>query len=228
MQIMELLGALVDKHPSIGFWKCYHRIRRDGYPWNHKRVYRVYTQMKLNIRRRAKKRLPARVKHALFQPERINQVWSIDFMNDSLWDGKRYRLLNIVDDFNREALAIEIDTSLPALRVIRVLKRLLVTRGKPEMIRVDNGPEFISNKLDYWCKENDVQLVFIQPGKPTQNGYIERFNGSLRRELLNAYVFRTVGEVKQQVQEWMNDYNYNRPHETLKNKTPMEMIAKST
>ena len=228
MQIMELLGAFVDKHPSIGFWKCYHRIRRDGYQWNHKRVYRVYTQMKLNIRRRTKKRLPARVKHALFQPERINQVWSVDFMNDSLWDGKRYRLLNIVDDFNREALAIEIDTSLPALRVIRVLKKLLVTRGKPEMIRVDNGPEFISNKLDYWCKENNVQLVFIQPGKPTQNGYIERFNGSLRRELLNAYVFRTVGEVKQQVQEWMNDYNYNRPHETLKNKTPMEMIAKST
>jgi putative transposase len=225
---MDLLGALVDKHPSIGFWKCYHRIRRKGYQWNHKRVYRVYTQMKLNIRRRAKKRLPARVKQALFQPERMNQVWSVDFMNDSLWDGKRFRLLNIVDDFNREALAIEVDTSLPALRVIRVLKKLLVTRGKPEMIRVDNGPEFISDKLDYWCKENDIQLFFIQPGRPMQNGYVERFNGSLRRELLNAYVFRTIREVKDQVQEWMNDYNYERPHETLNNKTPMEMIQKST
>jgi len=145
-------------------------------------------------------------------------------------DSRNAYMVTILDDFKREALAIEIDISLPALRVIRVLNRLLVTMGKPEMIRVNNhnGPEFISNKLDYWCKENDVQLVFIQPGKPSQNGYIERFNGSLRRELLNAYVFRTVGEVKQQVQEWMNDYNYNRPHETLKNKTPMEMIAKST
>ena len=125
-------------------------------------------------------------------------------------------------------LAIEADTSLPALRVIRVLKRLLVTRGKPEMIRVDNGPEFISDKLDNWCKENKIQLVFIQPGKPMQNGFIERLNGSLRRELLNAYVFRTISEVRQQVNEWMKDYNYHRPHDSLKNKTPMDMIEKST
>ncbi len=228
IKIIQLLSELVDKHPSIGFWKCYHRIRRQGYHWNHKRVYRVYTQMKLNIRRRAKKRLPARVKQTLFQPERKNQVWSVDFMSDSLWDGRRYRLLNIMDDYNREALAIEADTSLPALRVIRVLKRLLVTRGKPEMIRVDNGPEFISDKLDNWCKENKIQLVFIQPGKPTQNAYIERLNGSLRRELLNAYVFRTISEVRLQVNEWMEDYNYHRPHDSLKNKTPMDMIAKFT
>jgi putative transposase len=227
-QIIKLLGELVDKHPSIGFWKCYHRLRRQGYHWNHKRVYRVYTQMKLNIRRRAKKRLPARVKHALFQPEKINQVWSIDFMNDSLWDGRKFRLLNIIDDFNREVLAIEADTSLPSLRVIRVLSKLLVTHGKPEMIRVDNGPEFISDKMDKWCKQNKIQLVFIQPGKPMQNGFIERLNGSLRHELLNAYVFRTISEVRQQVGEWMEDYNYHRPYDSLKNKTPMDMIDKST
>ena len=228
IQIVQLLTALVDKHPSIGFWKCYHRLRRQGYHWNHKRVYRIYTQMKLNIRRRAKKRLPARVKHALFHPEKINQVWSIDFMSDSLWDGRRFRLLNIIDDFNREVLAIEIDTSLPSLRVIRVLSKLLVTRGKPEMIRVDNGPEFISDKMNKWCKENKIQLVFIQPGKPMQNGFIERLNGSLRNELLNAYVFRTINEVRQQVDEWLEDYNYHRPHDSLKNKTPMDMIAKFT
>lgn len=223
-EIINLLGELVEKHPSIGFWKSYHRLRRHGHEWNHKRVYRVYTQMKLNIRRRAKKRLPSRVKQSLFQPERINQVWSIDFMSDSLWDGKRYRLLNVMDDYNREALAIEADTSLPALRVIRVLKKLLATRGKPEMIRVDNGPEFISDKLDNWCKENKIQLVFIQPGKPMQNGYIERLNGSLRRELLNAYIFRTIYEVRDLVDDWIDDYNFHRPHEALKNKTPMEMI----
>lgn len=223
-EIINLLAELVEKHPSIGFWKCYHRLRRQGHNWNHKRVYRVYTQMKLNIRRRAKKRLPARVKQALFQPEKINQVWSLDFMCDSLWDGRRYRLLNIIDDYNREVLDIEADTSLPALRVTRALDKLLLTRGKPDMIRVDNGPEFISDKLDNWCKHNKIQLIFIQPGKPTQNAYIERLNGSLRRELLNAYVFRTINEVKEQVNEWMHDYNYCRPHEALNNKTPMEMI----
>jgi len=221
--IIDLLAALVDKHPSIGFWKCYHRLRKQGYEWNHKRVYRVYTQMKLNIRRRAKKRLPARVKQALFQPERINQVWSLDFMNDSLWDGRKFRLLNIIDDFNREVLDVEADTSLPSLRVIRTLEKLLAERGKPDMIRVDNGPEFISDKLDKWCKDKKIDLVFIQPGKPTQNGYIERLNGSLRRELLNAYVFRTLSEVRQEVKLWMNDYNYHRPHESLNNKTPMEI-----
>lgn len=227
LQIIQLLGELVEKHPSIGFWKCYHRLRRQGYQWNHKRVYRVYTQMKLNIRRRAKKRLPARVKQALFQPEKINQVWSIDFMSDSLWNGRRYRLLNIIDDFNREVLSIEADTSLPTLRVIKVLDKLIFSRGIPEMIRVDNGPEFISNKLDAWCKDNKIQLVFIQPGKPMQNGFIERLNGSLRRELLNAYVFRTINEVRLQVNDWKNDYNYYRPHESLNNKTPIEMIDKS-
>jgi putative transposase len=227
LQIIQELGELVEKHPSIGFWKCYHRLRRQGYQWNHKRVYRVYTQMKLNIRRRAKKRLPARVKQTLFQPEKINQVWSIDFMSDSLWDGRRYRLLNIIDDFNREVLSIEADTSLPTLRVIKVLDKLIFSRGIPEMIRVDNGPEFISNKLDAWCKDHKIQLVFIQPGKPMQNGYIERLNGSLRRELLNAYVFRTINEVRLQVDDWKNDYNYYRPHESLNNKTPIEMIDKS-
>jgi len=221
--VVHALAELTEKHPSIGFWKCYHRIRKKGHRWNHKRVYRVYTQMKLNIRRRAKKRLPARVKQALFQPTEINQVWSIDFMCDSLWDGRRFRLLNVIDDYNREVLAIETDTSLPALRVIRVLSGLLISRGKPKMIRVDNGPEFISDKLDNWCKDNKIQLVFIQPGKPTQNAYIERLNGSLRKELLNAYVFRSLTEVREQVNIWMDDYNHHRPHESLGNKTPSEM-----
>jgi putative transposase len=224
-QIHVMLTALVDKHPAIGFWKCYHRIRRQGCAWNHKRIYRVYTGMQLNIRRRARKRLPARVKQALFQPDAINRVWSVDFMNDSLWNGKRFRLLHVMDDYNREALAMEADTSMPALRVIRVLEKLVFTRGKPEMIRVDNGPEFISDKLDNWCKDQKIRLVFIQPGKPMQNGYVERLNGSLRNELLNAYVFRTLGEVREQVNEWMDDYNNFRPHEGLDNKSPAELCA---
>jgi putative transposase len=224
-EVIEQLQALVDKHPAIGFWKCYHRIKRQGYKWNHKKVYRIYTEMRLNIRRRFKHRLPARVKQALFQPTAINEVWSVDFMSDSLWDGTRYRLLNIMDDYNRELLAVETDTSLPALRLIRVLERLKEVRGIPQMIRVDNGPEFISDKLDAWCKEQNVQLVFIQPGKPMQNGFVERLNGNMRRELLNAYVFRTLSEVKTKVEEWMYDYNNFRPHKSLNFKTPTEIIA---
>ena len=183
--------------------------------------------MKLNIRRKARKRLPARIKQALFQPTEINQVWSMDFMSDSLWDGKRYRLLNIIDDYNREILTVETDTSLPAMRVIRVLDRLIEYRGLPEMIRVDNGPEFISEKLDLWCKDKKIQLVFIQPGKPMQNGFVERFNGNLRRELLNAYIFKTIGEVTSMTEKWVDDYNNHRPHDSLKDQTPHDVYLQS-
>lgn len=178
--------------------------------------------MKLNNRRRARRRLPARVKQQLFQPANINQVWSIDFMSDSLWDGRKIRLLNVIDDYNREVLTIETDTSLPTARVIRALERIADYRGFPKMIRVDNGPEFISSKLDNWCKTKEITLVFIQPGEPTQNAYIERFNGSFRRDVLNAYVFKSIQEVDEITSEWIIDYNYNRPHESLQNKTPME------
>ena len=222
--VLQALAQLVEGHPAIGFWKCYRRLRKQGNHWNHKRVYRIYTQMQLNIRRRAKKRLPARVKQTLFQPDTINQVWSIDYMSDSLWDGRKFRLLNVIDDFNREILAIEADTSLPALRVIRVLENLKLTRGLPAMIRVDNGPEFISDKFDLWCKDNKIQLVYIQPGKPTQNAFVERFNGSIRKELLNAYIFRTLGEVRKMAEEFKQDYNHDRPHYSLKNMSPIEFL----
>lgn len=171
--------------------------------------------MKLNIRRRRKKRLPARVKQALFQPQAPNHVWSIDYMSDSLWDGRQFRLLNIIDDYNREVLHIEADTSLPTTRLIRVLEQLADYRGLPKMIRVDNGPEFICFKLDQWCKKRKITLVFIQPGKPMQNGYVERCNGNIRKELLNAYIFTTLKEVREQAAIWMNDYNNERPHKSL-------------
>jgi putative transposase len=222
--VVEKLNAMIEKHPAIGFWMCYYRIRQQGLTWNHKRVYRIYTAMHLNIRRRAKKRLPARVKRQLFQPDAINKVWSVDYMHDSLWDGRSFRLLNIIDDYNRQVLSIEADTSLPVMRLIRVLERLKESRGLPQMIRVDNGPEFISQRLDYWCKENKISLMFIQPGKPTQNAFVERLNGSIRRELLNAYVFKSLSEVRQKTEEWMNDYNNNRPHKALNYQTPLNSI----
>ncbi len=222
--VIEELQKLIEKRPAIGFWQCYHRLRRNSFMWNHKRVYRVYSNMGLNIRRRAKKRLPARAKQTLFHPEQMNHTWSIDFMSDSLWDGRKFRLLNIIDDYNREVLWMEADSSLPALRVVRALSLLEQSRGLPKMIRVDNGPEFISSTLDLWCRENKITLIFIQPGKPTQNAFVERCNGNIRKELLNAYVFKTLEEVREKAEEYQNDYNNNRPHKSLNYKAPIDLI----
>ena len=179
--------------------------------------------MKLNIRRRAKKRLPERVKQPLSVPTAPNQVWSIDFMSDSLTDGRKFRLLNIIDDFNRESLAVEVDTSLPCLRLIRVLEKLVEERGCPANIRCDNGPEFISHKLEEWCSHDSrrISLQFIQPGRPMQNAYIERKNGSMRRELLNAYLFSSLNEVRILSEEWRVDYNTERPHKSLGYLSPL-------
>jgi putative transposase len=222
--LIEQLHELVEKHPAIGFWQCFHRIRRTGCHCNHKKLYRIYTELKLNVRRRCRRRLPARVKQTLHQPQTINEVWSIDYMSDALWDGRKFRLLNIVDDFNREVLHIEADTSLSTPRLIRCLEYLKEFRGLPKMIRVDNGPEFISAKLDLWCKEQKITLVFIQPGKPMQNAYVERCNGNIRRELLNAYLFRTLSEVREKAEEWRQDYNCSRPHKSLGYVPPVEYI----
>ena len=178
--------------------------------------------MKLNIRRRAKKRLPERIKQPLTVATAPNETWSIDFMSDSLVDGRKFRLLNVIDDFNRESLAIEVDTSLPSLRVIRVLNQLIAQRGKPSHIRTDNGPEFISHKLQQWCEHNSITLQYIQPGKPTQNAYIERKNGSIRRELLNAYLFYSLTEVRTMSKEWRMDYNTERPHKSLGYLSPVK------
>jgi putative transposase len=223
--IEHALTEVVAKHPSIGFWQCHHRFRNRGEQWNHKRVRRVYRKMHLNIRRRAKKRLPERVKQPLTVPTAPNQMWSIDFMSDSLVDGRKFRLLNVLDDFNRESLAIEVDTSLPSLRVIRVLEQLISKRGKPANIRVDNGPEFISHKLEQWCEANKITLQFIQPGRPMQNAYIERKNGSIRRELLNAYLFYSLNEVRVMCEEWRADYNTERPHKSLGYLSPLRYTS---
>jgi len=222
--LIEALNQLVEKHPSIGFWKCYYRLRRKGLNCNHKKLYRVYTMLKLNIRRRPKRRIPQRIKEPLVIPQGINKTWSMDFMTDSLVDGRRFRLLNVMDDYNRESLAVEVDTSLPAPRVIRVLERLMDFRGKPDVIRVDNGPEFISDKLKMWCDERNIRLLYIQPGKPVQNAFIERKNGSMRKELLDAYLFYSLDDVRLLAEEWRMDYNHERPHEALGFVPPAEYV----
>jgi len=215
-QILETeLLNMVEKHPSIGFWMCYYRIRHKGIVVNHKRLYRVYTVMKLNIRRKAKKRLPIRERKALFIPQQPNCSWSMDFMSDTLTDGRKFRLLNVIDDYNRQSLAVDVDTSLPALRVIRTLERITSVNGTPQQIRVDNGPEFISDRLRQWCQAKGINIIFIQPGKPTQNALVERNNGSIRRELLDAYLFHSLWDVRQMAFQWQADYNNFRPHKAL-------------
>ena len=220
--LIDWLHAFIEEHPALGFWKCYKRLKRDGITCNHKRLYRIYTMLRLNIRRRKKRRIPARVKEALVVPQDINQTWSMDFMTDSLVSGQRFRILNVIDDYNRESLAVEIDTSLPSLRVVRVLERLIEDRGKPSVIRVDNGPEFTSDTMKTWCEDQNIQLRFIQPGKPMQNGFIERYNGSMRRELLNAFLFYSLNEVRYMAEEWRYDYNHERPHEALGSVPPVK------
>lgn len=166
--------------------------------------------------------MPERIKQPLVTAQAPNETWSIDFMSDSLMDGRKFRLLNVLDDFNRESLAVEVDTSLPSLRVIRVLDALIKQRGKPAHIRTDNGPEFISHRLQQWCEHNNISLQYIQPGKPMQNAYIERKNGSIRRELLNAYLFYSLTEVRTMSKEWRMDYNTERPHKSLGYLSPVK------
>jgi putative transposase len=224
--VIDALQKLSADHPTYGFRKLFAYLRRDGHAWNHKKVYRVYRQLKMNRRRKGKRRLPARIKQPLIQQSGANESWSMDFMSDSMVDGRKLRTLNIIDDCNREALAIEVDTSLSSKRVIRVLNKVIEQRGKPKVIRVDNGPEFTSKDLELWARDQQIEIQFIQPGRPMQNGFIERFNGSYRREILDAYVFFELHEVRKITAEWIDEYNYRRPHEGLNNATPMEWLEK--
>ncbi|MBD1583921.1 IS3 family transposase [Pseudoalteromonas sp. S16_S37] len=213
--VIDAINAQLKKSPRAGFWKCYGRLRFKGYPFNHKRVYRVYCQMGLSLKRRVKRVLPKRVAQPLEVVAQANHQGALDFMHDSLYCGKRFRTLNIVDEGTRECLAIEVDTSLPAERVVRTLEQLKAERGLPKQIRVDNGPELISACLTDWCEAHNIELVYIQPGKPQQNGFVERFNGSFRREFLDAYLFESINQVKEMVWFWRLDYNEERTHESL-------------
>jgi putative transposase len=217
--VVEALNTIVAKHGRWGFWKCHGRLRLDGYSWNPKRIWRVYCQMRLNLPRRTKRRLMRPVQ-PLDAPLAPNEIWSLDFMSDSLYQGRRFRTLNVLDEGVREGLAIEIDTSLPAQRVVRVLQQLEAWRGLPKAIRLDNGPELTSQYLADWCKDKGVKLRFIQPGKPNQNAFIERFNRSYRTEVLNSWLFSSLDEVREITHQWLQSYNEERPHDALGNLPP--------
>ena len=217
--VVDALNAVVDKHGRWGFWKCHDRLRLDGHGWNHKRTWRVYCAMKLNLPRRTKRRL-FRVAQPLDAPALPNQIWSLDFMSDSLYQGRRFRTLNILDEAGREALAIEVDTSLPATRVVRVLEQLEAWRGLPKAIRLDNGPELTSQTLTDWCSSKGIELRYIQPGKPNQNAFIERFNRSYRSEVLSRWLFESLDQVRDITHGWIKIYDEERPHDALGNLPP--------
>lgn len=200
----------------------YKRMRREGLAWNHKRVERVYCKMGLSRRRRKKRRIPNPEKRPLLQPPSPNDTWSIDFVEDRLENGRKIRTLNILDDFNREAVAMEVSYSFPAERVIEVLTQCIEWRGSPKRIRSDNGTEFIAHKTKHFFNSQNIEHIPIQKGKPTQNSYVERFNRSYREGVLDAFILTSIRQAQEETDIWMEDYNNNHPHESLGDVPPRE------
>ncbi len=226
--VVEALTGVAAAHPSWGFWKCFARLRLLGRPWNAKRVYRVYRALRLNRPRRAKRRLPTRPLQPLLAPATLNGTWALDFMSDTLYDGRRFRTLNVIDEGNREALAVEVATSIPGSRVVSVLDQLVAIHGAPRALRCDNGPELVSEALRDWAERRGVALHFIQPGKPNQNAYIERFNRTYRREVLDACLFSSLADVRAETEAWLATYNTERPHDSLGDLPPLTFLPRPT
>ncbi|WP_123863484.1 IS3 family transposase [Burkholderia plantarii] len=225
-EIANWLLRLTDNHRNWGFGLCFLYLRNvKGFGWNHKRVYRIYRELELNLRIKPRKRLVRQVPEPLAVPCAVNEVWSMDFMHDQLADGRSIRLFNVIDDFNREALGIEIDFSLPSERVIRALRQIIGWRGRPKAIRCDNGPEYLSAAIIEWARQYDIKLDYIQPGKPQQNAYVERFNRTVRYEWLSQYHWEDLDHVQRFATDWMWTYNHDRPHMALGGFTPKQRLA---
>jgi len=225
-ELIEKLNQMVIKYPNRGFENYYHKIRREGYKWAWSRLLRVYREMGLVRRQKRRRRLPDAMRRPLGQPAAHNKVWSMDFMSDSLEDGRSIRILNIIDDYNRESLLNACSISFPSARVIRYLEQLKEELGLPQYIRTDNGPEFISKQYKEWCRKNEVQPVYSRPGKPMENGYVERFNRTFREDILDAYLFSSIGQFNIVADKWREDYNNYHPHKSLKHKSPREFAQR--
>lgn len=224
-EIADWLLRLTSTHKRWGFGLCFLFLRNiKGYHWNHKRVYRIYRELELNLRIKPKRRIKRDKPDALVVPARINQVWSMDFMSDTLSDGRSIRTFNVIDDHNREGLGVDVDFSMPSSRVIRSLEQIIEWRGKPEAIRCDNGPEYISHALIDWATKQRITLLYIQPGKPTQNAYIERFNRTARHEWLDLYLFNSIEHAQLLATQWLWTYNNERPHTAIGGIPPRQLL----
>jgi len=212
-----------------GYRRLHILLRREGWQVNHKLIYRLYVEEGLQMRRkRPRRNRSCQIRITRPQAKRTNESWSMDFMADQLFDGQRFRLLTLVDNFSRESLAIRVGQRLTGDDVVEVLEQVKEHRGVPESIRVDNGPEFISKSLDWWAYFNKVTLDFSRPGKPTDNAHIESFNGRVRQECLNQHWFLSLEDAQERIDHWRLDYNEHRPHSSLGNRTPSEFAKKSS
>ena len=215
-RIATWLLSLTDTYRRWGFGLCFQYLRNvKGFKWNHKRVYRIYRELELNLRIRPRKRIKREKPEALKVPSKPNRIWSMDFMSDSLANGRPFRTFNVIDDFNREGLAIDVDFSMPSLRVIRSLEQIIEQRGKPKAIRCDNGPEYVSGEMVSWAKNNSIKLEYIEPGKPTQNAYVERFNRTVRHEWLDLFHFESIEHAQNLATQWLWTYNNERPNSAV-------------
>ena len=224
--IADWLIRLTTAHRNWGFGLCYLFLRNvKGFKWNHKRIYRIYKDLELNLRIKPRQRLVREKPVPLFVPSQKNDVWSMDFMHDQLTDGRSVRLFNVIDNFNREGLGIEVDFSLPAARVVRVLNQIIEWRGKPRAILCDNGPENIGSVMTQWAQEHQIEMQYIQPGNPQQNAYVERYNRTVRYEWLSQHLFDSIEEMQDYASDWLWTYNNERPSMALGGITPKMKLA---
>ncbi len=223
--IRDRLKELAGRHRRYGYLRLHVLLRREGLVINHKRTYRLYRDEDLAVRTKKRKRLAGRERLPLKASERRNQRWSVDFVSDSLCSGRRFRVLNIVDDFTRESPGQLVDLSISGERVVRFLDQLATLNGLPDEIIMDNGSEFTSKAMFLWSLRTGVQLRFIQPGKPMQNGYVESFNGKFRDECLNENWFASLAEARRLIGDWHRHYNQERPHSSLNYQTPVAFVA---
>jgi putative transposase len=223
--LRSALEELAQRHPRYGYRRLWVELRRSGYAINHKRVYRLYRQARLKLRRKAVGRRLTHRGVPLAQLTRPNQQWALDFVHDRIGDGRALRVLTIIDEFTRECLATEADTGISSRQVARVLERILKSRPSPLSLRCDNGPEFRSRYFNAWCKSHRIELEYIAPGRPTQNGYIESFNGKLRDECLNLNCLRNLDDAREKIGRWREHYNSSRPHSALGYLAPEKFAA---
>lgn len=226
--LREAMKAVAGERRRFGYRRIHVMLRRQGIVMNHKKLRRLYREEKLQVRRRGGRKRALGTRRPMGVPDRINVRWSLDFVSDAFTDGRRFRVLAVVDDFSRECLALVADTSLSGLRVTRELDALVAVRGKPSTVVSDNGTELTSMAVLKWCQQTGVEWHYIAPGKPMQNGFVESFNGRFRDECLNETLFSNLAQARATIGSWKEDYNLNRPHSALGHRSPAEFAATLT
>jgi len=221
------MRELANNKRRYGYRRLHILLKREGFVINHKRTERIYREEGLNLKNRKRKRRRSDIRLILPEVRNVNHIWAMDFMSDSLYNGRRFRILNIIDLFSRECIGIEVDFSITGHRVTRILDKIIFSRGKPEIIVCDNGPEFTGIALDQWAYRNGVKISFITAGKPVENAFIESFNGKFRDECLNDHWFQNINDAKNKIETWRIEYNNERPHSSLEDMTPVEFRNRS-